>query len=61
MNFNQYIGFKLENVKSQIESSNINYKIIEVFDTKNTKLGNDIRIINIKYKDEIVEIYVAYF
>lgn len=61
MNLDQYIGFKLENVKSQIERNNVNYKIIEVFDIKNTKLGNDIRVINIKHKNEIVEIYVAYF
>lgn len=60
MDFNKYIGFKLDDVKPMLELENLNYKVIEVWDTKNTKMGDDIRIINIKCGDTI-DIYVSYF
>lgn len=61
MKLNEYIGFKLEDIKSELDNSGTNYKIIKVFDTKKTKIGNDIRIINIKNDNDNVKIYVAYF
>ncbi|MCX7884794.1 MAG: hypothetical protein N2448_07185 [Caloramator sp.] len=61
MKFEEYIGYKLDEIKSEIENSKINYEIIEVFDTKKTKIGNDIRIINVKCDKDNLKIYVAYF
>lgn len=60
MNLMSFIGFKLDEVLPMLVSENIHYKIIETFDTKGTKMGNDIRIVNIKER-EILELYVAYF
>lgn len=60
MNPEKYIGFKMNEIKPLLDNSGIDFRIIEVFDTKNTKIGNDLRIINI-VKKEIYEIYVAYF
>ncbi|EYE89337.1 hypothetical protein Q428_03405 [Fervidicella metallireducens AeB] len=55
-----YIGFKLNEVVSEIEKDNKRYEIIEIWDTKKTKIGDDLRIVNIK-NDDIIKIYVAYF
>ena len=44
----KYIGYKLEDVKTILDENNIHYKVIETFDTKQTKMGNEIRIVNIK-------------
>jgi hypothetical protein len=60
MDIMKYIGFKLDEVLEVLERENIVYKIIETYDTKGTKLGNEIRILNIK-KSEVVQLYVAYF
>ncbi|TDT61579.1 hypothetical protein EDD71_10663 [Fonticella tunisiensis] len=50
----------MNEIKPLLDNSSIDFRIIEVFDTKKTKIGNDLRIINI-VKKEIYEIYVAYF
>lgn len=55
-----YIGFKLSEVISEIEKNNKRYEVIEIWDTKKTKIGDDLRIVNIK-NDDIIKIYVAYF
>ena len=60
MEFEKYIGFKLDEIIPIIEARKLQYDIIEVWDTKRTKMGNDKRIINIKVNG-IIEIYVAYF
>jgi hypothetical protein len=60
IDFKEYIGFLLEDLESILIKDEIKYKIIEVWDNKKTKMGNDKRIINIKNK-EIIEIYIAYF
>ena len=44
----KYIGYKFETVKPILEENNIHYKVIETFDTKQTKMGNEVRIVNIK-------------
>lgn len=53
-----YIGFKLSEVISEIEKNNKRYEVIEIWDTKKTKIGDDLRIVNIK-NDDIIKIYVA--
>lgn len=60
MELEKYIGFKLDEIIPIVESHKLLYNIIEVWDNKKTKMGNDKRIINIKNND-IIEIYVAYF
>lgn len=61
MNFKEYIGFNIEEVEPLLIKENVNYKIVEVLDPKNNKLGNDIRIINVQNENDIIKIYVAYF
>ena len=48
MELQKYIGYKLEDVKTILDESGIHYKVIETFDTKQTKMGDEIRIVNIK-------------
>lgn len=43
-----------------LEDCGIEYKLLEVKNTKNIKIGEDLRIINIK-KEKVPIIYVAYF
>jgi hypothetical protein len=59
-NLKEYIGFKLDDIMPLLLLNETRYKIIEVWDNKKTKMGNDKRIINIK-NNGIVEIYIAYF
>lgn len=59
MDIEKYIGFRLETVKKLIDESNIKYSIVEVWDTKKTKIGNDLRII--KVDNLSLTIYVSYF
>jgi hypothetical protein len=48
MELQKYIGYKFEDVKMILDENNIHYKIIETFDTKQTKMGDEVRIVNIK-------------
>lgn len=59
MDIEKYIGFRLETVKKLIDESDMKYNIIEVWDTKKTKIGNDLRII--KVDNNSLTIYVSYF
>lgn len=60
MELNRYLGFKLDEVKSILDKEMIDYEVIEAWDTKKTKLGDDIRVIKITSGDKI-KIYVSYF
>lgn len=60
MDLEKYIGFKLDEIIPIIEVQKLQYNIIEVWDNKRTKMGDEKRIINIKVNN-IIEIYVAYF
>jgi hypothetical protein len=60
MDFSEYIGFKLSDVKYIFESSNLDYEIKEVWDRKRTQIGEDLRVVNIVSDDKTI-IYVAYF
>jgi hypothetical protein len=60
MNIQKYIGFKFNEIQPMLDSLNIKYEIVEVWDTKKTKLGDDLRIINFK-EDPSLVIYVSYF
>lgn len=60
INLENYIGFTLEEVKSILRDKSLSFTVIEVWDRKKTKMGNDLRVINIKDLQPI-EIYVSYF
>lgn len=60
INLENYIGFTLEEVESILKDIGLPFTIIEVWDRKKTKMGNDLRVINIKELQPI-EIYVSYF
>lgn len=55
-----YIGYSLNDVLPILKSSGIEYKLLEVKNTKDIRIGEDLRIINIKMEKEPL-IYVAYF
>lgn len=61
MDINNYIGYRLNEVKLIFKENNIDYIIKEVFDTKETKLGDDCRVINIKTINGKTILYVSYF
>lgn len=60
MEVEKYIGFRFETVKKLLEESGIKYHVIEVWDTKKTKVGDDLRIIKIENNNDLT-IYVSYF
>ncbi len=60
MDIEKYIGFKFETIKPQLDKNNIDYNLVEVWDTKKTKMGNDLRIIKVANSNKLT-IYVSYF
>jgi hypothetical protein len=60
MDIEKYIGFRFETIKPLLNSNNIHYSLVEVWDTKKTKIGNDLRIIKVDYNSSLT-IYVSYF
>lgn len=61
MEFEKYIGYRFEVIKTILDEKNIDYGIIEVFDTKMKKIGNDLRVINVKEENQRIIVYVSYF
>lgn len=60
MELESYLGFKLSEIQPILDLNNFEYEIKEVWDTKRTKIGDDLRIINIVKSNKLV-IYAAYF
>ncbi len=60
MELNRYLGFKLDEVKSILENEKVDFEVIEAWDTKRTKLGDDVRVVKFSCDDKI-KIYVSYF
>ena len=60
MKYSDFFGFHLKDVEEVLKHKGIVYEIREAFDSKKTKLGEDVRVINITEGDKIL-IYVAYF
>lgn len=56
----QFIGYPFNEVEAILLNNELSFKVIEVWDRKKTKLGNDLRVIKIETGPEI-QIYVAYF
>lgn len=61
MELNSYIGYPFDFVKQLLDKNDISYSVVEVWDVKRTKLGNDFRVINFKNDDEKIIIYASYF
>lgn len=61
MELNSYIGYPFDYVKQLLDKDGISYSVMEVWDVKKTKLGDDFRVINIKNNDGSIIIYASYF
>lgn len=60
MDIEKYIGFRFETIKPLLDESNLDYNLVEVWDTKKTKMGDDLRIIKVDNGNNLT-IYVSYF
>ncbi len=61
MDMEKYIGFRAEFLSTLLNEKHMEYTIEEVWDTKKTKLGNELRIIKIEQNNNNLTIYVSYF
>lgn len=61
MDIDKYIGFRVESLSTLLNEMNMDYSIVEVWDNKKTKLGNDLRIIKIEQNGNNLTIYASYF
>lgn len=61
MDIERYIGFRVETIIPLLDEKHIEYNIEEVWDTKRTKIGEDLRIIKIEENNNQLTIYVSYF
>lgn len=61
MDIEKYIGFRVESLKALLDENQMEYSIVEVWDTKKTKVGNDLRIIKIEKSRNNLTIYASYF
>lgn len=60
MDYLKWLGNKAEDFCLMLDKNNIKYQIKETSDTKNTKMGNDMRIVKI-VEDDVLIIYTALF
>jgi hypothetical protein len=60
INLEQFIGYSFDEVEEELVSRKLSFKVVEVWDRKRTKLGDDLRVIKIKTEPEI-QIFVSYF
>lgn len=58
---NDYIGYTLAEVQEILDRNNQKYTVVEVFDTKKSKIGNDCRIVKVATQDNEIILYVSYF
>lgn len=61
MDIDKYIGFRVETLSTLLNEMNVDYNIVEVWDNKKTKLGNDFRIVKIEQNGNNLTIYASYF
>lgn len=60
MNVDGIIGLRLEDARPILDKLGLNFDIIQVFDPKVNKIGDEERIINIRENGKII-IYTAFF
>jgi hypothetical protein len=60
MEIEKFIGFRFDTIKTILDDTGIKYNLIEVWDTKKTKVGDELRIIKVDNSDDL-KIYVSYF
>lgn len=61
MDVEKCIGFRFETIKKMLNENDMKYNIIEVWDTKKTKIGDDLRIVKVENDSNGLNIYVSYF
>lgn len=60
MNADGLLGLRIEDARHILDESGLSYEVIQVFDPKETKIGDEERIINIRENGKIT-IYTAFF
>lgn len=60
MNADGLVGLRVEDARLILDESGLSYEVIQVFDPKKTKIGDEERIINIRENGKIT-IYTAFF
>lgn len=60
MELRDFLGYRLSDVQPYLVKNHINYTIVELKDRKNTRMGDELRIVKMEDKGEII-IYVTYF
>lgn len=60
MDYTGFIGYKVKDVCRYLDENNVEYKIREIWDTKKTKIGDDLRIVKI-INGDIVVLISAFF
>lgn len=60
MELKDFLGRKLSDVQPYLAQNHVDYTIVELKDRKNTRMGDELRIVKMEDKGEVI-IYVAYF
>lgn len=60
MELKDFLGHRLSDMQPYLACNRLNYTIVELKDMKNTRMGDELRIVKVEEKGEVV-IYVAYF
>lgn len=60
MELKNLLGCRLSDVQLYLAQNHVNYTIVELKDRKNTIMGDELRIVKMEDKGEVI-IYVAYF
>jgi hypothetical protein len=60
MEHKEFLGHKLSDIKPYLLENGVNYSVVELKDRKNTKMGDELRIVKVEEKEKTI-IYVAYF
>lgn len=60
MGLKDFLGYRLSDVQPYLDQNHVNYNIVELKDRKNTRMGDELRVVKIEEKEENI-IYVAYF
>ena len=60
MELKEFLGRRLSDIKPFLLENGVNYAVVELKDRKNTKMGDELRIVKIEEKEKTI-IYVAFF
>ena len=60
MKLKDFLGRRFSDIQPYLLQNGISYTLVELKDRKNTKMGDELRIVKIEEKEKAF-IYVAYF